>query len=268
MTPDSLRRSANAQFLPLLTDRSSGRGISLDLQRIGHLMVVGGPGSGRTSALSLAAANTVAGGATAVVCSVEAEGLEHFDGVHHLALHQGLGPSIAGITDCWREMGTRYQRVFDEERQPVQGTIADLRVVIVDDLDLVQDSADAGNPAAAAAVSQARDILRMGRAVNVHLVASVRPDSIAVIPLLINTFATVVMEPLAPNTVSTWLSTAPRRHRLSIIYTGPGSRARKSASPQPGWARLKQHGQISDVQVRHVSPDQVRAMIDQPELRA
>ncbi|GAA2984653.1 hypothetical protein GCM10010519_18880 [Streptomyces lactacystinicus] len=261
-TPNSYARRANAQFLPLLTDRSTGQGISLDLRRIGHLVVVGEPGSGRTSALSLAAANTVAGGATAVVCSTTGAGLGHLDGLHHLSLHQGLKRSVEGITDSWREMGARYERVFDEDRQQVQTTIADLRVVVVDDLDLVQDAADKGDPAAAAAVRHAQDILRMGRAVNMHLVASVRPTSNVVFPLVFDTFTPVVLEPMAVNTPSTWLPRPPRRPRLPIVYTGPGSRAR--APHRPGWAKAVLDGDVHDVQVRYLPPDQARAMVEEP----
>ncbi|MFG2910919.1 hypothetical protein ACGF13_38465 [Kitasatospora sp. NPDC048286] len=262
-TPDSDTRRANAQFPPLLTDRSTGRGVSLDLRRIGHLVVVGEPGSGRTSALSLAAANTVAGGATAVVCSAGGAGLEHLAGLHHLSLHQGLGQSIEGITASWHEMGTRYERVFDEDHRPVQTTLADLRVVVVDDLDLVQDAADTGDPAASAAVRHAQDILRMGRALNMHLVASVRPTSNVAVPLFFDTFTPVVLEPMAVNTPSIWLPRPSRRRpRLPIVYTGPGNRAR--TSHQPGWAKVVLDGEVRDVQVRYLPPDLARALVEEP----
>ncbi|MEU4118946.1 hypothetical protein AB0F71_31190 [Kitasatospora sp. NPDC028055] len=262
-TPDIFTRRANAQFLPLLTHRSTGRGVSLDLQRIGHLLVVGEPGSGRTSALSLTAANSIAGGATAVVCSAKGSGLDHLAGLHHLTLHRGLAQSIDGITTAWREMGSRYERAFDEDRPQVQTTIADLRVVVVDDLDLVQDAADKGDPAASAAVRHTQDILRMGRAMNVHLVASVRPTSAVAIPLIFDTFIPVVLEPMAVNTPSTWLPRPPRRRqRLPIVYTGPGSRTRTPY--QPGWAKVALDGEVHDVQVRYITPDQARAMVEEP----
>ncbi|MET9397140.1 hypothetical protein [Kitasatospora sp. NPDC002965] len=138
-------------------------------------------------------------------------------------------------------------------------------MVVADDLDLTQDAADAGDKEAAGAASQVVDILRMGRAVNMPGRFGASRHRGAVVPLFIDTFTPVVLEPVAQNTAGTWLSPAPQR-RSPIIYTGPGSRARRPASPRPGRARTEQNGVVRDVQERHVGPDQARATAEEPEL--